>query len=302
MNPYSKEDLRAFIESIPPEVVGENQKQQEKENERIYNEFLESLETGRCFLCGDMTDSFEEEKPCFHWFLYPKGIKKKCFESYLQNPIGFFQLDSYFRWYANSEKPLGNINDLKEEISKTSYLETTYKYNNIEWAFSIGHTDKEGHDNAAVGSVPHYHIQMKVDGRVFLRFNDFHIPFSDSDLFTMEMFEQASDLVEWGHYRGHGMGIIEDEENLKLIDDVMTTTDKYEDGIFCRQTMITSNPGQTIPGELIGRAIDENSRTKEPIGRIMQRLLAEAEIEASVFASLSPGTAAVEMTKRSGKK
>ena len=77
-------------------------------------------------------DSFDENKPCFHWFTYPKGIKKKYFENYLKTPIGFFQLDTYFRWLANSERPIGNINDLKEEISSTSYIETTYKYKNLE--------------------------------------------------------------------------------------------------------------------------------------------------------------------------
>ena len=302
MNPYRNDDLRAFIESIPQEEIDRKNREQLEENERVYNEFKDSLKTGICFLCGGKMDSFDEDTPCFHWFLYPKGIKKKHFEAYLKNQIGFFQLDSYFRWLANSERPIGNINDLKDELSKTSYLETTYKYKNIEWSFSVGHTDKEGHENAAVGAMPHYHIQMKVDNRIFLRFNDFHIPFSDSDLFSMEVLEQAPDLVELGHSYGHGMGVLEDEENLKLIDNGMITTDNFEDGIFNRQTFIMAKPDQPIPGELISRAMEENSRTKEPIGRIMQRLLAEAEIEAGIVAAISPGPAAIEMTKRSGKK
>ena len=63
-------------------------------------------------------DEFVESKPCFHWFTYPTGIKKKFFKKYLENPIGFFQLDSYFRWLANTEKPIGNINDLKDETAE----------------------------------------------------------------------------------------------------------------------------------------------------------------------------------------
>ena len=66
--------------------------------------------------------------------------------------------------------------------------------------------------------------------------------------------------------------------------------------------MTMAKPGQTISSELVNCAMEENSRTKEPIGRIMQRLLKEAEIEADVVVSISPGPAATEMTKRSGKK
>ena len=243
-------------------------------------------------------NSFEEGRPCFHWFTYPTGIKKKHFENYLKNPIGFFQLDSYFRWLANTERPIANINDLKDETSSTSYLETTYKYKNIEWAFSIGHTDKEGHLNAQVGSIPHYHIQMKVDERIFLKFNDFHIPFSDGDLFTITLLDQAPDKVKLGHSYGHGIGILEDEENLEIIDDAMTITDDIENAPFNRQTLIEAPEGQTISGEIIQQAIDESKRTKKPIGKILQRLLSEAKITTI----LTPGDGVPKMTKRSGKK
>lgn len=149
----------------------------------------------------------------------PKWNQEKHFKNYLKNPLSFFRLDSYFRWLANTEKPIGNINDLKEETSNTSYLETTIKYKNIEWAFSIGHTDKEGHINAYEGNVPHYHIQMRVDNRIFLKFNDFHINFTDEDLFTIELLEQAGDKVILGHPYGHGIGILENEESLQRIDE-----------------------------------------------------------------------------------
>ena len=97
-------------------------------NARVYKEFTDGLKIGKCFLCGGQMNSFEEGRPCFHWFTYPTGIRKKLFENYLKNPIGFFQLDSYFRWLANTEKPIANINDLKDETSSTSYLETCLLY------------------------------------------------------------------------------------------------------------------------------------------------------------------------------
>jgi len=298
MNPYKDKDLRKFIESIPQEEVDRQTRLQAENNALVYKEFTDGLKIGKCFLCGGQMDCFEEERPCFHWFTYPTGIKKKYFENYLRNPIGFFQLDSYFRWLANTEKPIANINDLKDETSSTSYLETTYKYKNIEWAFSIGHTDKEGHLNAQVGSIPHYHIQMKVGDRIFLKFNDFHIPFSDGDLFTITILDQAPDKVKLGHSYGHGAGILEDEENIDLIDDAMTITDDIENAPFNRQTLIQAPEGQTISGEIIQQAIDESKRTKKPIVKILQRLLSDAKITTI----LTPGDGVPKMTKRSGKK
>jgi hypothetical protein len=298
MNPYKHKDLRKFIESIPQEEVDRQMRLQAENNARVYKEFTDGLKIGKCFLCGGKIDSFEKERPCFHWFTYPKGIKKKHFENYLKNPIGFFQLDSYFRWLATTEKPIANINDLKDETSSTSYLETTYKIKNIEWAFSIGHTDKEGHPNAQGGPIPHYHIQMKVNDQIFLKFNDFHIPFSDCDLFTFTMLDQAPDKVKLGHSYGHGIGILEDEENLELIDDAMTITDDIGNAPFNRQTLIQAPEGQTISGEIIQKAIDESKRTKKPIGKILQRLLSDANI----MTILTPGDGVPKMTKRSGKK
>lgn len=298
MNPYKNKDLKKFIEAIPQDEIDRQTRLQDEENKRVYKEFIDGLNKGDCFLCGEKMNSFDISKPCFHWLTYPNGIKKKYFEKYLSNPIGFFRLDSYFRWLANTEKPIGNINDLKDETSKTSYLETTYKYKNIEWAFSVGYTDKEGHENSNIGENPHYHIQMKVDDRVFLKFNDFHIPFSDEDMFTIEMFEQAGDKVKWGHSFGHGIGILEDEENLEIIDDALTVTDDYENAPFNRQTLIQAPEGQTISDEIIQQAIEESKRTKKPIGKILQRLLSDANITSII----SPGDGVPKMTKRSGKK
>ena len=298
MNPYKSQDLKKFIESIPQEVIDIENRLQEEENKRVHKEFITNLKGGKCFFCGEQMDSFDVNKPCFHWFTYPNGIKKKHFNKYLRNSIGFYQLDSYFRWLANSEKPIGYINDLKNETSGTSYLETTYKYKNIEWAFSIGHTDKEGHPDAKAGSFPHYHIQMKVGDRIFLRFNDFHIPFSDEDMFNLELLEQAGNKVEWGHSHGLGISILENEENLEILDDALTITDDIKNAPFNRQTIIEAAEGKTFSGKIIQQAIEESKRTKKPIGKILQRLISDAKVTAII----TPGDGVPKMTKRSGKK
>lgn len=302
MNPYDETDLRGFLESIPADVAEEKMRQQAEENEKAYNEFLDGLNKGTCFLCGCDMDSFDENVPCFHWFTYPKGIRKKHFEKYLRQPIGFFQLDSYFRWLASVEKPFVNINDLKSETSMSSYLETTYKYKNIEWAFSIGKSDLAGHNGSKHGSSPHYHIQMRVDGRIFLNFNYFHIPFTEPDLFTFSLLEQAPDKFKVGHSYGAGVGTMEDEDLLQSVDDLLRVSDDPDHAPFHRQTMIMAPKGKKISGDIVRRASEESKVSKQPIGKIMQRLLKEEDVDANIFSILSPGDGVPEMVKRSGKE
>ena len=299
MNNYKDKDLRKFIESISQEEVDRQTALQTENNKKVYKEFIDGLKINHCFLCKSAIDTFDETKPCFHWFTYPNGIRKKHFEKYLSEPVSFFNLDAYLRWLANSENPIANINDLKDEISKTSYLETTYRYKNIEWAFSVGHTDKEGHQNAKIGSTPHYHIQMLVDNRIFLKFNDFHIQFTDENLFTMELLNQAADKVKMVHSYGQGIGeMLDDTKNLELIDDLLTATDDFENAPFNRQTLIEMPEGKTMSGEQIQKAIEESKRTKRPIGKILQDYFKDAK----AITILAPGDGIPEMKKRSGKK
>jgi hypothetical protein len=298
MNQYKNQDLKKFIDDLSPEFIEEKNRLQAEENKEVYEKFIADLKIRRCFLCGMDINSFKETKQCFHWFLYPKGIRKRHFEPYLKKPIGFFQLDSYFRWLANTDVFLTNINDLKDETSSTSYLETTYKYKNIEWAFSVGNTDLEGHPSSKVGAEPHYHIQMTVDNQIFLRFNDFHIPFSDQDLFMIELQKQAGHrLIKRDSY-GAGISVLEDQELLKELDDLMVRADDESTAPFNRQTMIIAPEGETISGEIIQQAFEESKRTKQPVAKIIQRLVKDVK----VITQIVPGDGVPEMTKRSGKK
>ena len=298
MNTYKKEDLKKLIEDLSPEYIEETNKLQIAENKKVYEDFISNLNIGKCFLCGMNMNSFKESVPCFHWFTHPIRIRKKHFESYLKKPIGFFKLDSYFRWLANSETFLTNINDLKNETSETSYLETTIKYKNIEWAFSIGKTDLEGHQSSHLGSKPHFHIQMKVDSQIFLKFNDFHIPFSDSDLFFIEFKKQLGDRLATRDSYSAGINILEDEQILQEMDSLMIRSEDELTAPFNRQSLIIAPEGETISGEIIEKAFEESKRTNEPVSKVIQKYMKNLK----VITQIVPGEAVPEMTKRSGKK
>jgi len=303
MNPYANCDLKKFMDSITPEKAEAMKREQIETSEKLHREFVEALEKGYCSICGGQIELFEIHKPCMHWFTYPSGIKKKKhFYQLLRKPLSYYGLDAYFRWLANSEVLFGNINDLKEDLSTTSYAETTIRYKNIEWAFSLGNTDLEGHQGAQVGQDPHYHIQMTVDGRPFIGFNDFHIRFTDSDLFTMEMIRQGGGRFHYEAYKGHGIGLIESGTDIELLDDHMILADDLDSAPFHRQTIIEAGEDGLISGDLVREAVLESQRTKEPIGKVLQRMLATAQPNASVRTIIAPGPGVPAMSKRSGKK
>lgn len=298
MNPYRNKDFKQIIKSIPQEEIEKEIHTEAQELQQIYRNFIDGLKIGKCFLCGSDMNSFDERKPCFHWFTYPIGIKKKYFNKYLLKPIGFFRLDCYFRWLANSEKYFVNVNDLKEETSAGSFIEMTYRYKNIEWTITIGHTDKDGHKNSQDGAMPHYHLQMKIDNNIFIKFNDFHIPFSDDDLFRLELCRQTGDCIELGYPHGYGVGILENKKALNAIDENLVITNDVKRAVFRGDTFIRAPKGTSIPLEIIQQAMEESARTKKPIGHVMKRLLPDINI----IKIISPSDEVPEKAKRNGKK
>lgn len=297
MNQYTSKDLKSFYESIPQQVVELENKRMLEENEKQFEEFISQLKNGFCYLCNEEINSFDKYNFCLHWFIIPNIIKKKYFDKELNNQeFSFFRMESYFRWLAHTENSFHNIIDLQEEMSNNSYYEATIKYKNIEWSFSIGNTDLEGHSGASIGSEPHYHLQMLVDSKPFIRFNDFHINFTDEDLFNIEFMRQNS--IKRVHLYGQGMSILEDENNLELIDQNLTIIDDFENATFFTSTIIQAPEGELIKGETIQKAMQLSKETGKPFSHFMRELAPKA----SILKVIQPGDGVPEISKRSGKK
>lgn len=54
---------------------------------------------------------------CLHWFLKLKGFEKKDIKSVAES-YGFFQIQTYLLWVANTNGISKRINDYDEESSK----------------------------------------------------------------------------------------------------------------------------------------------------------------------------------------
>lgn len=273
------------------EILKINQ-QNRIENEIVYKDFIENLEKGICFLCGNKISSFQENNFCLHWFTKPNNIKKKDFEKPLKEKIGFFKIDSYFRWLANSEILIKNINDLETNKSKTSFIETSYKYKNIEWSLSVGNTDLEGHKNSKNADFPHFHIQMKSNNLPFLNFNDYHIPFSDDDLHVITMLKEKKAIKKDSF--GVGLGVIEDQNIEKMI----SRAENYESAQFNLQTKIVFPSNIQIDQDFLNKIVQESRDKNIPTSELIKHYIPEA----IVTKEIQPTLDAQKLIKRSGKK
>jgi len=297
-NPIFKshiEHSKKVFESLSKDEIQEMNETEQKRVEESYSSFKSAYEQGVCYLCGAPLKTFSAKKPCLHWMLRPKGVKKKHFPV-LYEKVGYFQMESYARWLANLEAPLKNINDLKVERRERKIFETTIKYKHIEWSFSCSLSDLEGHNNSREGNYPHFHFQMRLDGKPFINYSQNHIALSDEDLWKLAMINQDEIPIGMDPLYGAGMGSILSEDNLESILDTSERTENESEAAFKFDTFVMAKPGETISGDDIADLIEESRETGVPLAKLMRRL------DADVQTIVTPGDGVPEIAARTGTK
>lgn len=188
-NKFNQIDYQNIFQQLDHDLIKKLNEAQAERDANDFQSLKEELEKGNCYLCGKSIDHIDEGTPCFHWFLNPKA-KKKQLAKVLNSGKGLLHLYGYLTWVANSEKPFVNIDDTADGIDINKIFETTITYKEFEWSFSLAYSDFEGHQGTN-SDYPHYHLQMKKNGNTVIKFNDFHIPFSDNDFAQIEMMRQG---------------------------------------------------------------------------------------------------------------
>lgn len=259
-----------------------------------HNDFLDAFEKGYCNLCGMKISYFSASEPCFHWFLYPDGLRKKHLKSYLKDSIGFFQLESYLRWVANTDGKFKNINDL---TSERKLIETTIKYKNLEWSFNFGRTDFEGHGRTQNGDFPHFHMQIIKDNKIDLKFGDCHIPFSNHDI---ELFNRIENDPNFEHLNlfGEGISVVERQDDLKRLDQEMVPCESEDDATFHTRSFFEMPEGEGLSIERLNELYRESKRKGIPLRKCMKEKIPEIKIASKV----SPGKGVVEKKRRPKRK
>jgi len=262
------EFFKKYMLSMPLEEIEQIKRESATEAERLYSEFKKKFEQGLCDSCGKPLSSFYSEAPCFHWLLRPKGSKKENIEDVFKAK-GYFRTASYIRWVCNQDVHLSGINDLSEEGDMKAIFHWSAQYRYIKWTFLCTLNDYQGHDDRHI-SFPHYHVEMCLHNKIFIKFNDFHLKFTDEDLFNLKCnFDKTCPVKQT--FGPHGSGM-EDAFSISpedIIKRTQTTNDQSK-AVYHIHTILMDKDG--IPGEIINEALKKARESGKPVANFLKEM------------------------------
>ncbi len=287
------EEIEEFIKIMPKDKIQGINKEEFEEAKKLYGEFCDKFSKEECSFCNSTIKIFNEDSPCMHWLLCPEGFRKKHFKLIIEN-FGYFRINTYLRWVASQEALFKNINDLTDERRDSMMFEYTIRYSNIKWSFSCSKGDFEGHKNSKSGKYPHYHFQMRIGGKPFINFNNFHIPLTHYDEYVIHARRGEIPGIVSTEYFGASVkdlfGALTPEEILRY----SKTTDDYGSSTLNTSYIVEAEPGTTLSGDDIADIIEEGRRIGTPLWNLLPKL----KNIGKTVAIVSPGEGVVEMNKR----
>jgi hypothetical protein len=288
--------FKEMIESLSAKELDHIHQLQHEQALDEHRRFKKHYEREECYLCGKPFKTLSKSTPCIHWLLRRCKFKAKDFSKVYQ-AFDYHQISSYLRWTANEERFQGNINDLVDEKDERKIIQTTIKWKNIEWTFDCSKTDFKGHGGSNSSS-PHYHFQMRIDGKQFINFNRHHIPFSEKDLFTLNLVHQSPDLVKQTF--GPGGSGMQDAIELdpEFILQNTAVTENEDEASYHMQTIVMAE-NEPIKGEELQVLIEESRATGKPIASLLSKHFGDS---AKVNTIISPVDSIPDIAKRTERK
>ncbi|WP_429179522.1 hypothetical protein [Aeromonas salmonicida] len=293
---HDTEKYREIFNSMSPEEIEEINQLNDKEHQRQASAFKKGYKKGICYLCNKPFKTISKEEPCLHWLLRQCKFKKSDFPK-IYKKYGYVNIAAFLRWCANQERLLSNINDLEDERPDGKILSYTIRWKNIEWTFDCSRKDFEGH-HGTYTDYPHYHFQMRINGRQFINFNDFHVPFTEYDLFNLK------NSLEQGDWFKHNFGAIGsgmqdaieiDVDN--ILEHASSTTDQ-DDATYNFSTTIMAID-KPISGEEIYEIHKEAERTGKSFAFVARNKL---QNRANIQTVITPADSIPDITSRTEHK
>lgn len=299
MSGHTRVDADSFkkmIDNLPDGELDRLNRLQHEQAVDEHNRFKEHYLKDECYLCGKPFKTISKNTPCIHWLLRRCKFKAKDFSKVYQQ-YDYHQISSFLRWVANQERFQGNINDLLEEKDERKLFETTIKWKNIEWTFNCSRNDYSGHDGGN-SNYPHYHFQMRIDHKQFINFGQHHIPFSEKDLFNIDLLQQKPELIR--HSFGMGGSGMQDAVELDPHDIIKHTTlaENEEDATYHMQTMVMAKD-KPLKGEDLKAMFEESRNTGKPLASLVDKYLGDS---AEIQTVISPVDAIPDIAKRTGRR
>jgi hypothetical protein len=289
-------EFARFLQSLPEGERSRGSQIGLEQAKAEHEEFSRKFKEGICYLCHAPLSAFDKTLPCMHWLLKPKGFGKGDFPA-ITKKYGCFQLQSYLRWIANQGDYARNINDLLDEGTKGKLIELTIKYRHLEWAFSCSESDYIGHAMSQHAKHAHYHLQMRVYGQPFVKYNDFHVPFRGRDIINIEAMRAAPDLVKRRFFFGEGMNDVLRDDMADRIVNLTTPDGPSDEAPFKIDTIVMSEEGTSISGEDLHNLIEEARAQNVTIASLIHRL---PNTRSQII--ITPGPGVVEQAPRTGRK
>lgn len=292
---HDTEKYRQIFESMSPEEIEEMNRKNDEEHQQQATAFKAGYEKGICYLCEKPFKTISKNNPCLHWLLRQCKFKKKDFPK-IYAKYGYGNIAAFIRWCANQERLLSSINDLEEEKPDRKVLSYTVKWKNIEWTFDCSKNDLSGHHGTSI-DFPHYHFQMRIDGRQFINFNDFHVPFTDQDVFVIKNSLEQGDWFKQ-NFGTIGSGMQEAVSiDPELALEHMSNADE-DDATYHLSTTIEAID-KPIPGELIDEIRQESLETGKSMTLIAKEKLKDIAVVKTV---ISPAGSIPDIASRSEHK
>lgn len=279
---YTDEDLNRVISSISPEDMKKRNEELVRRTKEDFARFEDLYHQGICDVCQKRLDVFERSVPCMHWLMRPAGFKNDDFRLIYKN-FGYFRIDSFLRWVANIDGPLlRNINDLEEEKTPGKILEHTIVFKNLEWSFSCTESDFNGHSNSVFGKEPHYHFQMRCNGKPFIKYNNYHPSFSDTDVWYLLMLKKHPDIFVMKPMFGAGLQYARTELDPDIILNETTPSEDSQQELFNIQTVISAKSGETISVESIRKMYERSEIEDRTVASIAQEQFDNVQTHISI--------------------
>lgn len=281
---------------MTPEEIKEMNRLNDEEHHRQAEAFKAGYKNDTCYLCNKPFKTISRDNPCLHWLLRQCKFKKKDFPE-IYKKFGYGNIAAFIRWCANQERLLSNINDLEEEKSDRKVLSYTVRWKNIEWTFDCSKNDFEGHQGTSI-DYPHYHFQMRIDGQQFINFNDYHVPFTDEDIFVLQNSMEQGDWFKQ-NFGAIGSGM-QEAISFKL-DDIIehsVRSDKEDEATYHFSTIIDASD-KPISGEEIYEIQQEAKRTGKSFAYVAQNRLKD---RAKVQTVISPADSIPDIASRTEHK
>lgn len=293
---HDTEKYRKIFERMTPEAIEEMNRLNDEEHQRQAEAFKEGYKEGICYLCNKPFKTISKDNPCLHWLLRQCKFKKKDFPK-LYDKYGYGNIAAFIRWCANQERLLSNINDLEDEKSDRKILSYTVKWKNIEWTFDCSKNDFGGHQGTSI-DYPHYHFQMRIEGQQFINFNDFHLPFTDQDIFVLK---NSMEQGDWFKQNFGAIGSGMQEAVSVELDDILEHTSRSEneeEATYHFSTIIDASDNP-ISGEEIYEIQQEAERTGKSFAYVAKNRLKD---RAKVQTVISPADSIPDIASRTEHK